>query len=158
MVEIKIWIFRDLVYYKVPSTWVSRILYVGDLRSGQFRDLPIISQWGKTQVPQILLRSVQIVQNNCPFRLLLMTPMQICIWLCNPWKVIWGHILTSWGQYTFLLITFALIELETWDNRQCFSHRDASNAMQHGLLRSPSGLSWPWLEFKFWSWPFVVNV
>ena len=47
-----------------------------------------------------------------------MTPMQICIWLCNSWKVIWGHILTSWGQYTFLLITFALIELETWDNRQ----------------------------------------
>ena len=36
----------------------------GDLRSGQFRDLPIISQWGKTQMPQILIRSVQIVQNH----------------------------------------------------------------------------------------------
>ena len=61
----------------------------------------------------------QICSNRsepCSFRLLLMTPMRICI--CNPWKVIWGHILTSWGQYTFLLITFALIELETWDNRQ----------------------------------------
>ena len=86
-------------------------------RSGQFRDLPIISQWGKTQVPTS--NTSQICSNRsepCSFRLLLMTPMQICI--CNPWKVIWGHVLTSWGQNTFLLITFALIELETWDNRQ----------------------------------------
>ena len=38
--------------------------YIGDLRSGQFRDLPIISQWEKTQMPQILIRSVQIVHNH----------------------------------------------------------------------------------------------
>ena len=38
--------------------------YIGDLRSGQFRDLPIISQWGKTQMDQIVIRSVQIVQNH----------------------------------------------------------------------------------------------
>ena len=115
--EIKIWIYRDLVYYQGPSTWISRILYVGDLRSGQFRDLPIISQWGKNLSTS---NTSQICSNRsepCPFRLLLMTSMQICIWLCNPWKVIWGHILTSWVQYAFLLITFALIELETWDNR-----------------------------------------
>ena len=30
--------------------------YIGDLRSGQFRDLPIISQWGKVQMPQMLIR------------------------------------------------------------------------------------------------------
>ena len=41
-----------------------RFFYIGDLRSGQFHDLPIISQWGKTQMPQILIRSVQIVQNH----------------------------------------------------------------------------------------------
>ena len=39
-------------------------LYIGDLRSDQFRDLPIISQWGETQMPQTLTRSVQIVQNH----------------------------------------------------------------------------------------------
>ena len=36
----------------------------GDLRSGQFRDLPIISQWGKNQMAQILIRYVQIDQNH----------------------------------------------------------------------------------------------
>ena len=43
---------------------MSWIVYIGDLRSGQSRDLPIISQWGKTQMPQILIRFVHIVQNH----------------------------------------------------------------------------------------------
>ena len=39
---------QDLVYYQVPTTCISRIFfYIGDLRSGQFGDLPIISQCGK---------------------------------------------------------------------------------------------------------------
>ena len=50
--------------YQVPTTFISRIFYIGDPRSGQFHDLPIISQGGKTQIPQILIRSVQIVQNH----------------------------------------------------------------------------------------------
>ena len=48
----------------MPSTFVSRIIYIGDLRSGRFRDLPILSQCEKTQMPQILIKSVQIVQDN----------------------------------------------------------------------------------------------
>ena len=51
----------------LPSTYnlhISDFFYIGDLRSGQFRDLPIISQWGKIQMPQKLIRSVQIVQNH----------------------------------------------------------------------------------------------
>ena len=47
--------------YHVPKTLIPRIFYIGDPRSGQFHDLPIISQWGKTQISQILIRSVQIV-------------------------------------------------------------------------------------------------
>ena len=57
-------------------------LYIGDLRAGQFRDLPIMSRFEKKpQMPQILIRSVQIVQKSepCSLRLLLMTSVQLCI-------------------------------------------------------------------------------
>ena len=62
VVERKMWNFQDLVYYQVPTTCISRIFYIGYLRSGQFRDLSIISQWGKTKIPQIRIKSVQIVE------------------------------------------------------------------------------------------------
>ena len=114
--EIKIWNFQDLIYYQVPTTCISRTLYIGDLRWGQFRDLPIISQWGKTQVPQMLIRSVQIVRKHARY-----AQLGYCWWSrCNfanvtPRKVIWGHIMTSRGQWTFLLVTFDWIEIGTWD-------------------------------------------
>ena len=96
VVEIKIWNFQDLIYYQVPTTCISRILNIGDLRSGQFRDLPIMSRWGKSQVPQILTRSVQIVEEH--------VQSGYCWWYrckfanVTPRKVIWGHIMTSRGQ------------------------------------------------------------
>ena len=42
----------------------SRICHIIDFRSGRFRDLPIISPWGKNQVPQMSIRSLQIAQND----------------------------------------------------------------------------------------------
>ena len=75
-----------------------------------------MSQWGKTQVPQILNRSVQIVQKHAQ--------LGYCLWCrCNfanvtRRKVIWGHIMTSQGQWTFLLVTFDWIEIGTWDRCQ----------------------------------------
>ena len=114
VVERKIWNFQDLVYYQVPAACLSRIFfYIGDQRPGQLCDLPFISQWGggETQMPQTLIRSVQIVQNHA----------QLGYWWwprCNfayvtHGKAIWGQIMTSWGQCTFLLITFGWIE--NWD-------------------------------------------
>ena len=41
-------------YDKVIGTYKMYILdffYIGDLRSGHFRDLPIISQWAKIKLP-----------------------------------------------------------------------------------------------------------
>ena len=64
VVERQIRNFQDLVYYQVPTTCISRIFfYIGDVSSGQFRDLPILSQW-KIQIPQMLIRSFQIVQTR----------------------------------------------------------------------------------------------
>ena len=37
----------------VPTKRISRIFDIGDLRSGHFCDLPIISQWAKNQLRYI---------------------------------------------------------------------------------------------------------
>ena len=42
----------------------SRIFDIGDLRSCQFRDVHIISQWGKIEVPLMRNRSAQLTQNH----------------------------------------------------------------------------------------------
>ena len=35
----------------VRAICISWIFYIPDLRSGQFRDLPLLSQWAKFQLP-----------------------------------------------------------------------------------------------------------
>ena len=49
--EGKLWNFRNMIRSSVPTKCVSRIFDIGDLRSGHFRDLPIISQWAKIKLP-----------------------------------------------------------------------------------------------------------
>ena len=66
-----------------------------------------------------------------------------------PRKLILGHIKTAWGQYKFLLklLIGLRFETETWGRRQnVFFCLDASNNMQHDLLRSPFHHSW----FPLW--------
>ena len=127
--------------------------YIGDLRSGQFRDLPIISQWGKTQMPQILIRSAQLVQNHAQFG--------YCWWpRCNfayvtPGKVIWGQIMTSWGQCTLLPKLLNEMRYRPGVGFKMFllSRHIKWYATWHSLVTF-----WPWPEVKKWSWPFEVTV
>ena len=42
--EGKLWNFRNMIRSSVPTKCISRIFYIGDLRSGNFRDLPIIGE------------------------------------------------------------------------------------------------------------------
>ena len=49
--EGKLWNFRNMIRSSVPTKCISRIFDIGDLRSGHFRDLPIISQWAKNKLP-----------------------------------------------------------------------------------------------------------
>ena len=65
VVERKLCYFQGLVCLLVPTICISRIFYIGDLRSGHFRDLPIIiSQWEKNHLPQNRFKSVQLIQNH----------------------------------------------------------------------------------------------
>ena len=49
--EGKLWNFRNMIRSSVPTKCTSWIFDIGDLRSGHFRDLPIISQWAKNKLP-----------------------------------------------------------------------------------------------------------
>ena len=49
--EGKLWNFRNMIRSSVPTKCISWIFDIGDLRSGHFRDLPIISQWAKMKLP-----------------------------------------------------------------------------------------------------------
>ena len=48
--EGRLWNFRNMISSSVPTKCISRFFYIGDLRSGHFRDLPIISQWAKIKL------------------------------------------------------------------------------------------------------------
>ena len=48
----------------VSTKCISRIFDICDLRSGQFHDLPIISQWEKFQLPLNATQSTQYGQDN----------------------------------------------------------------------------------------------
>ena len=49
MFQGKLWNFQNMISSSVPTKRLSRIFDIGDLKSGHFCDLPIISQWAKIQ-------------------------------------------------------------------------------------------------------------
>ena len=131
--ERKIWNFQDFVYHQVPTTCISQIFfYTADLGSGQFRDLPIVSQWGKLKS----IKTHQICSTRSrpsSVRLLLITLEQFCI--CDTLK---GQL----RSYNDVIRTEYVFEYNfwlDWDKSmgrmpKCFSRLDASNHVQHGPL------------------------
>ena len=105
----------------LPSTYnlyISDFFYIGDLRSGQFRDLPIIPKsMGENSSKSNTYQICSKRPEPCSFRLLLMTPVQICT--CEPLK---GYLRSNYdvmrSKYVFAGLTFDWNELETWDRRQ----------------------------------------
>ena len=53
--EGKLWNFRNMIRSSVPTKCISWIFDIGDLMSGHFRDLPIISQWAKIKLPVLCI-------------------------------------------------------------------------------------------------------
>ena len=48
----------------VRAIFISQIFYIRDLRSGQFRDLPMLSQWAKFQLPLFRIRTFLFTGNG----------------------------------------------------------------------------------------------
>ena len=47
---------EDIIRSYVATICMSRIFPIGDLRTGLFLDVPILSQWEKNQIPPIRIR------------------------------------------------------------------------------------------------------
>ena len=56
------WNVQDCLVSSVPTKRMSQNFHPGDLRSGQFRDLPIISLWGNMKMLPVSLKSTEATQ------------------------------------------------------------------------------------------------
>ena len=111
MFQGKLWNFRNMMRSSVPTKRISRVFfYIGDLRSGHFCDLPIISQWAKKKTPLYLLWSKPIWVESYRIGQLRTIRVKICI--AYPSK---GHLRSPEVTNRHLPITFDQKEIETWD-------------------------------------------
>ena len=108
--------------------------YIRDLRSGQFRDLSMLSM-GKILTTSFSHRNISIHWEWCWLRSSVMT--QATVFIGDPPKVIWSHLRSP-----------TVFANNYWSKRDtdvrvvslCFSHQDASIHMQYDLLGSPRDL------------------
>ena len=54
--EQSIWNFLDIMRPSIATKRISRNFDFGDIRSGQFCDLPIMRQWKKNQIPHLRIK------------------------------------------------------------------------------------------------------
>ena len=113
MFQGKLWNFLNIIRSSVPTNWLSRIFYIGDLRSGHFCNLPIIpgkSGGGKKSTPLYLLWRKSIWVESYRIGQLWTIRAEICI--AYPSK---GHFRSPEDTYRHLPITFDPKEIETCD-------------------------------------------
>ena len=134
----------------------SRNFDFGDPRSGQFWNLTIIMQWENVQMPFFEITgenvlSILIYSSNGPLSMI-----HIQFW---PNYIYFGSFEVIWGEIRFFFVS------NFWYNKNkalgmvpiCFSRKDASIDIQYDLIGLTCDLTWPWLEVKFWYWPFKVH-
>ena len=122
----------------VRAICISWIFYIRDLRSGQFRDLPMLSM-GKISTTSFSHRNISIQWEWCRLRSSVMT--QATVFIGDPPKIIWGHLRSP---TVFLRITFDPKKIETWEWSHCVlpsrridtyaTHRYICNASIHMTL------------------------
>ena len=57
-----VWNLQGCIVISVPIKCMPRNFYPGDLRSGQFHDLPIIGLWGNVEMLPVLHKPIKIIQ------------------------------------------------------------------------------------------------
>ena len=135
----------------VPTKRISRIFYVGDLRSGHFCDLPIISQCAKKSTPLYLLWRKLIWVESYRIGLLGTIRVKICIAYTSKWFEV-----TRVHQPSFANNYWSkrgrgvgLVSVRS-------SRPSESTDMQYDPFRSSRDLGLTWPEVKLWPWPFKV--
>ena len=125
-----VWNSQDGRRVLTSSKRISRNVHIGDLRSGHFSDLPIISLWEKFQLPLNATQFAQYAQKRD-----IIGPCWWFNWNISPERPKRSSKVT-WGHQRFLCNNLRL----NWDRDSvrrslCLSRRCASNDMQHDLFR-----------------------
>ena len=149
--ERSIWHYQELVRVTVCTKRISRNFDICDLRSGQFYDLPIISQWEKFQLALNVIQWSQYAQDHDitgPFWWFNRKKIT-----CDLWKVLPRSSEVTNG---FSAITFDWKEIEPPDNVHCVCLVNADK-MMYNMTFLGQVMTWP--EVKVMpSWPFEVNL
>ena len=120
------------------------------LRSGQFRDLPMSSQWANFQLPLFCIRTFPFTRNGVALSHQWLPRCQFSSVTSN------GHLRSPKVTNRFFANNF-------WFRRDrdvgvvslCFSHQDA--IFLYAIW--PTWVTtWPWPEVKFWPWLFKVII
>ena len=135
----------------VPKNRASRIFYIGDLRSSQFCDLPIISQWAKNQLRYIYFAqaylsgiiSYRTVADNSSKNL-------HCLPLERSFEVTGGHqpsFANNFWSKRDRDVGLVLVR-SSWPGESIY--------MQYDPFWSSRDLGLTWPKVKLWPWPFKV--
>ena len=110
MFQGKLWNFQNVMSSSVPTKRISQIFNIGDIRSGHFCDLPIISQWSKKSTPLYLLWRKHIWVES--YRIGQLSTIYVKICIAYPLK---RHLRSTEVTIRHLPITFDQKKIETWD-------------------------------------------
>ena len=139
--EGKLWNFRNMIRSSIPTKCISRIFYIGDLRSGHFRDLPIISQWAKIKLP-VYASCWAYMNGIASGKVFIDTPSEIF----SRWPL-----LRSWRSLevtnSFMPITWDPNEIEMWDWCHCVCLRQA-HRMMYNLTYLGHRVTLLWLDLR----------
>ena len=147
------WNFQRLLQTRVSIKCISQNFNIGDLRSGQFCDLSIISQWEKNERRLFWTKTIQ---NTLKHRLRgRIDTLSRNITTHDPSSCHQGHF-RSWKVTSSLSgITFHRDQLEQWKHHRCVQADDADRLICNMTFRVRP---WPWPEVKFLTWPFKVKL
>ena len=142
MFQGKLWNFQNMMKSSVPTKRISWIFYIGDLRSGHFCDLPIISRWAKKLTLLYLLWRKRFWVEPWSIGHLWTIRVKNCI--SYPSK---GHLRSPEVTNRHLPITFDQKEIETWDWCQ-YVRLDQTNRVICNMIHFGHHVTLAWLDLR----------
>ena len=142
MFQGKLWNFQNMMSSSVPTKRISRIFDIGDLRSGHFCDLPIISQWEKKSTPLYLHWPKHIRVEL--YRIGEVWTIRVKICIAYPSK---GHLRSPDVTNRHLPITFDQKEIEPWDWCQ-YVRLGQANPMICNMTHFGHHVTLAWLDLR----------
>ena len=151
-----VWNLQNCLRSSIPITCMSQNFYPGDLRSGQFRDLPIISRGWKMKLLPVSHKLTETIQfyldhGHSPH---LWWPG--CNWRSSGVTGRSPEVRLGHNQF------FTNKSRQDGDRYAQMVPNDlarwtSSDDVHIDLLGSWSDLDLTWPEVKFWNWPFLVK-